>query len=94
MKNPAEFSETLKKFISDRLEEVRGEREFRVDESLFLSGRLDSVTVTVIQLVVLLEQEIGVALDLNELTIARIDTFEGIFSLCGFKEGAGSCSSS
>lgn len=73
------FESDLRTFLGSQLEGRLEDRKFGDDESLFLSGKLDSLAA--IQLIVFLEKESGPRLDSTSLTLAKIDTFRNIVDL-------------
>jgi acyl carrier protein len=68
----------LRAFISETLEK-RGDLKPFADESLFLSGRLDSFTM--MNFVMFLEQTYGVDFDTVDFEVAIVDTVEAILAL-------------
>ena len=69
----------LRAFISETLEKRGDFKPFADDESLFLSGRLDSFTM--MNFVMFLEQTYGVDFDTVDFEVAIVDTVEAILAL-------------
>jgi acyl carrier protein len=69
----------VRAFISEHLEKRGDFKPFTDDESLFLSGRLDSFTM--MNFVMFLEQTYGVDFDTVDFEVAIVDTVEAILAL-------------
>jgi len=69
----------LRAFISETLEKRGDLKPFADDESLFLSGRLDSLTM--MNFVMFLEKTYGVDFDTIYFEVAVVDTVEAILAL-------------
>jgi len=69
----------LRAFISETLEKRGDLKPFADDESLFLSGRLDSFTM--MNFVMFLEKTYGVDFDTIYFEVAVVDTVEAILAL-------------
>jgi len=63
-------------FIRGALDSHGDEAELDLDESLFLSGRLDSLTVT--RLVVFLEEQFGVDFSSHPFDVGELDSVRQI----------------
>ncbi len=70
--SPAPKQQLVSKFIRDCLYEHSDEHELDEQESLFLSGRLDSLSVT--KLVVFLEETFRVDLAGHAFDVAELDS--------------------
>lgn len=68
--------ERIEQFIRDSLAAHSDEGELDPDESLFLSGRLDSLTVT--RLVVFLEEQFGVDFGSHPFDVGELDSIRQI----------------
>ena len=78
MKETPDF-EKLKKFLSQLLEKSAGSPIFATDQSLILTGLLDSLSVT--KLVLFLEENYEVDLSQKVSDVADLDTFQKIKDL-------------
>lgn len=68
--------ERIENFIRDSLASHGDAGELDPDESLFLSGRLDSLTVT--RLVVFLEEQFGVDFGRHSFDVGELDSIRQI----------------
>jgi acyl carrier protein len=71
--------QALRAFLSQTLEGHGDSKPFADDESLFLSGRLDSFTM--MNLVMFLEETFGVDFGAVDFEVELVDTVEAILAL-------------
>jgi len=69
----------VRAFISAALEKRGDTKSFSDNESLFLSGRLDSFNM--VNLVMFLEKTYGINFDSIDFEVAVVDTVEAILAL-------------
>lgn len=72
-------SETVRNTIAEMLVTRDQDPHFEADESLFDSGRLDSIAA--VNILLLLETDYGVDLSDPDFDISQIDTFQQIVEL-------------
>ncbi|TCD16250.1 phosphopantetheine-binding protein [Oricola cellulosilytica] len=73
--------QSVRETIADLLAERGQGTEFRDDESLFDSGRLDSIAA--VNVLLALETEFGVDLSDPDFDVSRIDSLDEIKALLG-----------